>query len=974
MKTRLICLFLCVIMMFSVVLTSCGKKTDDELTSDITDAASESAMTLTMWVVVEEAVTDEVAAAVTKELNSISKAKFKTELVVKFLTEDQYQTVLADTITKYENTPVSTETTVRTTAGTDTGETAVTDETRVNDYGFVEIVYPGAVENQVDIIYIAGKEMFDTYVGNGWLAPLDDELNGSSKKIKEYVANALLSASKQEGVTYAIPNNNVIGEYTYMLLDRELMEKYCQQGYYNRGLIDGFCNEYVYTFIDQIAMFEDPSKVVPIDSTYDECLDMLAHFWTIDPDTYDMLDGFSAFGYYYTDLAELSRGSVVMGYQSLFENKDFAEDFLALNRFRMNGYYHDAETEGKRAAVKFVTGDKNSVKKYTDDYYAVAVDYPTASVDDIYSNMFGVYTRSKSVPRSMEIISYLNTNAEFRNVLLYGKEDVHYTLVEEDDRVTIERDKYNRYIMDIDKTGNAFLAYLQPEMSADIWETGKEQNRDALVEPLLGFDFSDYVTTAGVSESRLTVSKKGYNLNYTTGYSKDVLCQDARLAAWIAECDAKGPGLYSLKTTETTGQNILYNFYFYNTLGNGYNFVVAEQPIKEEFSDEDGNITEKVVGVDLIGTYTANAGDTTAYELSMATVYTRKSFQFSDFQFVVDGAPVTATVTEGALLTFDAMNTKEYTITFYQDLTKSAIRFNDLLLKWARNCEAYESMKNPRSYVLRYTDTESIEGKTVYTFVMLRNGLEKITDLNLTPTGNSGNLNLSFIYSDAGEKLDLDAMDEDGEREISYVLDYVRVVADSNVTVTYDIYYQNLEDTTDASKIALSKIEGEDRVVEETADVDPDFKIVGILDTELVKYLYQLNLDINEMIAACVTYDELESLVHDLGLMLSSKSNISPSQLTDPKVKAYVAEQAGVVGADEIVAMSAMQTYLFNVNEKVKNAVSQKLMEATPDEEGNVPKFDLYEEYVYYASPCTIYCMWLEEYGYSPKKDPANKK
>ena len=34
---------------------------------------------------------------------------------------------------------------------------------------------------------------------------------------------------------YAIPNNNIIGEYTYMLLDKELMDKYSQQGYIKNG-------------------------------------------------------------------------------------------------------------------------------------------------------------------------------------------------------------------------------------------------------------------------------------------------------------------------------------------------------------------------------------------------------------------------------------------------------------------------------------------------------------------------------------------------------------------------------------------------------------------------------------------------------------------------------------------------------------------------------------------------------------------
>ncbi len=951
MKTRLICLFLCVVMMLSVVLTSCAERDKETIKDNITTTASESAMTLTMWVVVEEALTSEVASAVSAELNSISKAKFKTQLDVKFLTQDQYQAVLSETITKYESTPVSTETTARTTKGTGE-EAAVTDETRVNDYGFVEIVYPPAVENQVDIIYIAGKDMFDTYVGNGWLAPLDSELNGSSKKIKEYVANALLSASKQDGVTYAIPNNNVIGEYTYMLLDKELMEKYNQHGYYNRGLIDGFCNEYVYNFIDQVAMFEQ--GVTPIAGSYDDCLDMLAHFWTIDPETYDMLEGFSAFGYYYTDLAELSRGSVVMGYQSLFANKDFAEDFLALNRFRMNGYYAEAGDDTTKAAIKFVKGDKNSVQKYTDDYYAVAVKYPTASVEDIYTNMFGVYTRSKSIPRSMEIVTYLNTNQEFRNVLLYGVEDVHYTVVEDDnDQIVIERDKYNRYIMDIDKTGNAFLAYLQPDMSKDIWTTGKEQNRDALVEPLLGFDFAEYAATTGEGPARVTIARKGYNLSYTTGYSKEQFSQNAQLDAWIKACDANGAGLYSFKTSEVSGQNITYNYYFYNTLGNGYDFVVVENPIMESVTDDEGYVTEKQVGASLVGSYTKKTGDALSYELTAVSVLTKKSYQLADFAFTVDGAATAASVTEGTPISLDLLNTKAYTVEIYKDLSKAGIRYNQALLTWFENCGREEVEKTPRTFVLRYADTESVAGKTLYTFVFLRNGLENITDTTVVPTLVNGKLQLSVIYSDAGEKLDLDL--DDGEVEPSYVLDYVRVAVNSTVEVGFDLYYQNLSDTADGAKMIPSKTSEEKFTVEDAA-ADPDFTIWGNLDTELVKYLYQLNQDINAMIAQCTTYEELESLVYDLGLLLGEKGSVTVNQLTDEKVIAYVTEKAGE---------RSLQAYLNSVRENVSNAISTEVKTPEVNDEGDEILYG-YEPYVFYASPCTVYYMWLTEYKYLP--------
>ena len=44
--------------------------------------------------------------------------------------------------------------------------------------------------------------------------------------------------------------------------------------------------------------------------------------------------------------------------------------------------------------------------------------------------------------------------------------------------------------MDIEKTGNCFIAYPTEEMGADAWTYAKLQNNDSLINPLLGFDFN----------------------------------------------------------------------------------------------------------------------------------------------------------------------------------------------------------------------------------------------------------------------------------------------------------------------------------------------------------------------------------------------------------------------------------------------------------------------------------------------------
>ena len=100
MKNRLICLALCLVFVLSAFLTGCGQTDNEEALKDIEDANSESARTLTMWLVTEQAMDAATATAVTDKLNEITQSKFKTKLVLKFFTEDEYKTVLDDTICK----------------------------------------------------------------------------------------------------------------------------------------------------------------------------------------------------------------------------------------------------------------------------------------------------------------------------------------------------------------------------------------------------------------------------------------------------------------------------------------------------------------------------------------------------------------------------------------------------------------------------------------------------------------------------------------------------------------------------------------------------------------------------------------------------------------------------------------------------------------------------------------------------------
>ena len=104
----------------------------------------------------------------------------------------------------------------------------------------------------------------------------------------------------------------------------------------------------------------------------------------------------------------------------------------------------------------------------------------------------------------MEVINLINTNSKVRNLLQYGiKQGEHldgqtpnYAI---DEETGVLKRLNNLYMMDIEKTGNCFIAYPEEGLAPDYWEDSKAQNNDALIDPLLGFDFNERLAEYGSS-------------------------------------------------------------------------------------------------------------------------------------------------------------------------------------------------------------------------------------------------------------------------------------------------------------------------------------------------------------------------------------------------------------------------------------------------------------------------------------------
>lgn len=921
------------IFVLSALFTACGRKEKEDEIDKITTEASVNTMHLTMWVVVEEKLSTETASAVTAALNDITMTKFSTKLAVYFLTEDEYRQTLTDTIRANEdarNPLLSTETTE---PKVEEETTLGVVETVTNKYGLPEKKYDPLRANQVDIIYIQGEDMYAEYIENGWLVGLDSELGAASKKIKEYISGTLLNAVKYDGVTYAIPNNCTIGEYTYMLLDKELMEECYMDGIYNQGKIQGFFNQYVYSYLETVRKHYSGSctchteTIAPIDASYEDISKLLAHYWAINPDTYEIEEkAFSVLGYRYTDAKTLSRGQTVLSFNSLFADQVFCDNFLKINEFRLDGGYYTDVNDADRAAVKFCTGSLADYEKLAKDYYPVIVKYPTVNVDEAFENMFGVCSYSIAADRSMEIVTYLNTNADFRNILQYGVEGVHYELEGEGAYRTVKRLNED-YKMDIFKTGNAFIAYPEPSMDADVWEVGKKQNREALIEPLMLLDIKQLGKDAATDfGSQPTISSRGYEYAYTTGYAKETLMENAILAKWMTACDAKGSGVYVYHTSKTEGQNVTGKIYYYNN-----NITNATVTV----DDADGAITVHYTG-------TAGAGS----EITVIEFYGKKNSSKISWKATVNGAEAATAITyQNSVINFDFFETDHYDVEFTKNMSKSKVQNN--AVAW----NALKPYKDPKTadiqalkkYVWTYAAQtgEGENAKTTYTYLFY--GLEtKTHSVSVLPIVKDGVLTLSISYKN-GEAL--------AEEAANYACFLITATVDATVTnVVFDL-----------------KVNGKaaENLTEAQFEEDPKIVLCGELDIELVKYIDKLNADVWAMIEACTTIEEMEAVVADLKILLT------------PQKYPFNMDTGGIFDIPTSLKTDAVNDYVSNVLEYNMESFYWNLHIATSKDDvvkmsenfetGKIEEVTVNsytgEAFYYFKTPYVLYYSWLKSNG-----------
>lgn len=499
MSKKLICLFLSLMMLLSVCLTACGEKSTDDAYADKVQQASQSAVTLSMYLMSgsdEHPISAETAQKIEDALNDITERKYTIRMDLRFFTPSEYYTELEKAFA------------ARATAAAN--GTLVADAAKNQDVldpaatgGKVQILYPGIADYQVDLFYMGGREKFNQYLSGGQLAEVKAQLDSAiANKQLEYMPQHYFNYIKSinRGNAYAVSNAKAIGDYTYLLLNKQVLER-SPAG--TTGL-----EEYTALTCDKVQRLltyvSDPAAGLtdtyyPLFTNLDNraLLFNNVQFMGIGEDG-TLTDEFSVLGGY------LQKANMNTSYENMYteltnlmENPTFLSEMETLVEYEQKGYYSNNEVSGKEFAVGYVTGGAELSLKYGDDYVMIPVGKPMLTEDEVYEDMFAVCANSSSVSKSMQILSLINTDEEVRNLLLYGIENEHYQLVDSG-----MKDEYgvsymlaerlnNNYVMSAARTGNTLIATPEKVKGNDVIPNVKDymvqQNLDAVVNLTSGF-------------------------------------------------------------------------------------------------------------------------------------------------------------------------------------------------------------------------------------------------------------------------------------------------------------------------------------------------------------------------------------------------------------------------------------------------------------------------------------------------------
>ena len=481
MKKRFLCMALVILMLCSMLLTSCKDgRSEEEIINDIVMNSKRTAYTVSIMIPTDADTSSkefqERLAAVEEAINVILRQDC-TEIKIIAVNDADYDAAVAAKMDSIKE---------KIAAGSPLPSTLVytnkTEKKYANgvdgDYT-IQLDYPDVLDTQVDIILTRNEADYLKYAENGdllsWHKDLDEttgKYNRLSKIVKsEYLDLLKYNAEETNGQTvtmvdhiFGIPNNNSYTDfnYNYLLINKEVASQV--EGFDVDSLLDndGTVN---YTVLnDFVTKASGISGVIPF---YTDSNDVPGvDFWGNNR-------GFSLIS------STIGENAPV----DTFANQDYI-DFIKLCKTYDFNPSADSKIAAYFTSYLVMEIDDSSMDKY----HVVKVEKPNSYKEAVFGSVFAVTKYAKDEYRAKEILMELQTNTEIRTLLQYGIKGEDYKIV--DGVIEMIRDNHGDYAykMNTRYTGNGYITYPADGYPMEEWEIIKEANFDSSFYAYEGFE------------------------------------------------------------------------------------------------------------------------------------------------------------------------------------------------------------------------------------------------------------------------------------------------------------------------------------------------------------------------------------------------------------------------------------------------------------------------------------------------------
>ncbi len=385
-----------------------------------------------------------------------------------------------------------------------------------------------------DIVFTC--EWFNNYgvqARNGYFADITEKVQTLTPELYKSMPEVVWEGAKIDGKIYAVP----------------VKKDYCYEMYYQfdkKLFVDALGME----IPKEMSFFDVEKYLAAAKKAYEDGVEEAAdaqyplklkgQFVGLTRN-FDIICNDAWLGIPYSAVGTEDANKVVL----MFEHPDLMERLKALHKWYKAGYINpDApvtEDIGTYSAVKSNLGfyGADAIWSGQDGYTQVISKFegPFLSTTSVRGAMNAINAKSEHIDLALKYIELVNTNKEYRDILRYGIEGVHWNYTDNGLIMRTERGR-QRYAPWAFSQGSYELSTPEAaegvDVDPDMWKVVFEGYKNAIATEAIGFSFDMSPVESQVAACKNVISK------YSAGLLTGAVDPEVEVPKLIAELEAAG--------------------------------------------------------------------------------------------------------------------------------------------------------------------------------------------------------------------------------------------------------------------------------------------------------------------------------------------------------------------------------------------------------------------------------------------------